>query len=332
MGSSGLARLQGLFAVYKPPGLKWLHLRETVELQLLKGLNASAKPPAPEQRVRFLLGPAEGSEEKKLTLTATSVPTLTTHRLVRGPAFTSLKIGVGHRLDAQASGVLVLAVGHGCRLLTDMYDAHLTKDYTVRGLLGRATDNFCEDGRLIEKTTYDHVTRELLDRILAIIQGSHQKALVMYSSLDLKSQEAYEMAVQGVIRPMNKSPMLISGIRCLHFAPPEFLLEVQCMHETQQQLRRLVHEIGLELRTTAVCVQVRRTRDGPFRLDDALLRTQWDLHSIQDAIQAAAPRVAAELRKNLRLRSGHQQLPSAGQPCGFKDPSSTLGVESSVGQ
>lgn len=26
--------------------------------------------------------------------------------LVRGPAFTSLKIGVGHRLDAQASGVL----------------------------------------------------------------------------------------------------------------------------------------------------------------------------------------------------------------------------------
>jgi hypothetical protein len=37
MGSAGLARLHGLFAVYKPPGLKWLHLRDTVELQLLKG-------------------------------------------------------------------------------------------------------------------------------------------------------------------------------------------------------------------------------------------------------------------------------------------------------
>ncbi|KAM7330797.1 hypothetical protein ACRRTK_009986 [Alexandromys fortis] len=276
MDVEGLARLQGLFGVYKPPGLTWLHLRETVELQLLKGLNA-AKPPAPEQRVRFLLGPVEGSEEKKLTLTATSVPTLSTHRLVRGPAFTSLKIGVGHRLDSQASGVPVLAMGHGCRLFTNMYDAHLTKAYTVRGHLGKATDNFCEDGRLIEKTTYDHVTREHLDRILAVIQGSHQKALVMYSNLDLKSQEAYEMAVQ----------------------------EVQCMHETQQQLRKLVHEIGLELKSTAVCVQVRRTRDGFFMLDDAILRTQWDLHSIQDAIQAAAPRVAAELKKNLRLSLGH---------------------------
>ncbi|XP_029776566.1 mitochondrial mRNA pseudouridine synthase TRUB2 isoform X3 [Suricata suricatta] len=305
-----LARLHGLFAVYKPPGLKWKHLRDTVELQLLKGVNAG-KAPAPEQRVRFLLGPTEGSEEKALTLTATSVPALANHPLVLG-------------------------VGHGCSLLTDMYNAHLTKDYTVRGLLGKATDDFCEDGRLVEKSTYgvprrncfylgvyeplenvlrmlssDHVTREKLDRILAVIQGSHQKALVMYSNLDLQTQEAYDMAVRGLIRPMNKSPMLITGIRCLHFAPPEFLLEVRCMHETQKQLRKLVHEIGLELKTTAVCSQVRRTRDGFFTLDDALLRTRWDLHSIQDAIQAAAPRVAAELEKSLRPGPG---APAAPQP------------------
>ncbi|XP_021569376.1 probable tRNA pseudouridine synthase 2 isoform X3 [Carlito syrichta] len=285
MGSAGLARLHGLFAVYKPPGLKWKHLRDTVELQLLK---------------------------------------------VRGPAFTSLKVGVGHRLDAQASGVLVLGVGRGRRLLTDMYDAHLTKDYTVRGLLGKATDDFCEDGRLVEKTTYDHVTREKLDRILAMIQGSHQKALVMYSNLDLKTQEAYEMAVRGLIRPMNKSPMLITGIRCLHFAPPEFLLEVQCMHETQKQLRKLVHEIGLELKTTSVCSQVRRIRDGFFTLDDALLRTQWDLHSIQDAIQSAALRVAAELEKNLRLGWGIHQHPSPGQPWDSAGPSSAWELESNM--
>ncbi|KAM5330831.1 pseudouridylate synthase TRUB2, mitochondrial isoform 1-T1 [Glossophaga mutica] len=349
MGSAGLARLHGLFAAYKPPGLHWKHLRDAVEMQLLKGLNAG-KPPAPEQRVRFLLGPVEGSEEKELTRTATSVPTLINHPLVCGPAFTSLKVGVGHRLDVQASGVLVLGVGRGRSLLTDMYNAHLTKDYTVRGLLGKATDDFCEDGRLVEKTTYDHVSREKLDRILALIQGSHQKALVMHSNLDLQTQEAYEMAVRGLIRPMNKSPMLIAGIRCLHFAPPEFLLgakgcgsrlartrgrapdhrvchcgslaEVRCMHETQKHLRRLVHEIGLELKTTAVCTQVRRTRDGFFTLDDALLRTQWDLPSIQDAIRAAAPRVGAELEKS--LRPGTQQLPGPGWQRDSEGPSSAL--------
>ncbi|XP_037364038.1 pseudouridylate synthase TRUB2, mitochondrial-like [Talpa occidentalis] len=330
MGSACLARLHGLFATYKPPGLKWEHVRDTVELQLLKGLNAG-KPPAPKQRVRFLLGPVEGSEEKELTLTATSVPSLTDHPLVRGPAFTHLKIGVGHRLDAQASGVLVLGVGRGRRLLTDMYNAHLTKDYTVRGLLGKATDDFCEDGRLLEKTTYDHVTREKLDRILALIQGSHQKALVMYSNLDLQTQEAYEMAVRGLIRPMSPSPMLVTGIRCLHFAPPEFLLEVQCVHETQKQLRRLVHEIGLELKSSAVCTQVRRTRDGFFTLDDALLRTRWDVHSIQDAIQAAAPRVAAGLEKSLKPGLVAQRLPRLDQPQDSEGSSSALGQDSSPG-
>lgn len=175
------------------------------------------------------------------------------------------------------------------------------------------------------------MTREKLDRILAVIQGSHQKALVTYSNLDLQTQEAYEMAVSGVIRPMNKSPMLITGIRCLQFAPPEFLLEVQCMHETQKQLRRLVHEIGLELKSTAVCTQVRRTRDGFFTLDDALLRTQWDLPSIQGAIQAAAPRVAAELEKSLRPWLGTQEPPGPGQPWDSERPRSALEPESHVG-
>lgn len=100
------------------------------------------------------------------------------------------------------------------------------------------------------------------------------------------------------------------------------------MHETQQQLRKLVHEIGLELKTTAVCSRVRRTRDGPFTLHDALLRTQWDLHSIQAAIRAAASRVAAELEKNPRLQSGAQQLPSPGGPWGSESLHSASGPQS----
>lgn len=58
---------------------------------LFSGLNAGAPPPEPQQRVRFLLGPLEGSEEKELTLTATSVPSLTTHPL--GKAYLRGKAG-----------------------------------------------------------------------------------------------------------------------------------------------------------------------------------------------------------------------------------------------
>ncbi|XP_053138409.1 pseudouridylate synthase TRUB2, mitochondrial isoform X2 [Hemicordylus capensis] len=171
------AGLHGLFAVYKPPGVPWFSVRETVETQLLKDLN-SLERPAPRQHVRFLPGTVEGSHGKELTMTVTQVPVLADHPLVSGPMFTHLKIGTGHLLDTKSSGVFVLGAGRGKKLLADLYHAHLTRTYTVRGLFGKATDDFSDTGKLIEKTTFDHITSEKLERIVAVIQGSHHKALL----------------------------------------------------------------------------------------------------------------------------------------------------------
>ncbi|KAM9176390.1 pseudouridylate synthase TRUB2, mitochondrial isoform 1-T1 [Mergus octosetaceus] len=326
----------GLFAVYKPPGVSWCRVRDAVRARLLRGelgggggvarstgtllevpgfyplsslppgpfgvlaeLNEAPEPP-PRQRIRFLpAAPGAGGEPG---LVPTWVPVLAEHPLVRGPRFTQLKVGAGHRLDVKASGVFVLGVGHGNKLLTDRYHCHLTKVYTVGGLFGKATEDFSDTGRLVEKATFDHITREKLERILAVIQGTNHKALLLHSNIDMKTQEAYELAVNGLIRPMGKSPPIITAIRCLQFALPEFQLEIHCVHETQQYLRKIVHEIGLELKSCAVCTQVRRIRDGVFTLDDALLRTQWNLQSIRNAISDCQLKVREELEKTL----GHQ--------------------------
>ncbi|NWY39703.1 TRUB2 synthase, partial [Sylvia atricapilla] len=253
---------------------------------------------APRQQVRFLPASAPGGGGA-VGLVAARLPVLADHPLVRGPRFKKLKIGAGHRLDVKASGVFVLGIGHGNKLLTDRYNCHLTRVYTVGGLFGKATDDFSDTGNLVEKTTFDHITREKLERILAVIQGTNQKALLMYSNIDMKTQEAYELAVKGLIRPMGKSPPIITAVRCLQFALPEFQLEIHCLHETQQYLRKMVHEIGLELKSSAVCTQVRRIRDGVFTVDDALPRTQWNLQSIQEAIQSCQLKVETELEKTL---------------------------------
>ncbi|PKU26907.1 trna pseudouridine synthase hypothetical protein [Limosa lapponica baueri] len=52
------------------------------------------------------------------------------------------------------SCVSVLGIGHGNKLLTDLYNCHLTKAYTVGGLFGKATDDFSDTGKLVEKTTF----------------------------------------------------------------------------------------------------------------------------------------------------------------------------------
>ncbi|KFU84299.1 putative tRNA pseudouridine synthase 2, partial [Chaetura pelagica] len=198
------------------------------------------------------------------------------------------RIGAGHLLDVKASGVFVLGIGHGNKLLTDLYHCHLTKVYTVGGLFGKATDDFSDTGKLIEKTTFDHITREKLERILAVIQGTNHKALLMYVS-------------NGEIQLMGSDChlLLIKTNQIIFFAIIKVFKQIHCLHETQQYLRKIVHEIGLELKSSAVCTQVRRIRDGVFTLEDALLRTQWDLQSIQNAIQNCQLKVKTELEKTL---------------------------------
>lgn len=117
------------------------------------------------------------------------------------------------------------------------------------------------------------------------------------------------MAVQGLLGPDGKSAPILTGLRCVYFHPPRFtlgkkkclichfikyvscltlvssaFLEVQCLNETQKYLRKVVHEVGLELRSTAVCKGVRRTRDGHFTLQDALTRQHWTAADVMQAI------------------------------------------------
>ncbi|KAL0978153.1 hypothetical protein UPYG_G00166800 [Umbra pygmaea] len=279
-------KLEGLFSTYKPPGVHWKLVRDTIETNLLKGINAASRP-APVHRVQFLAEPNNALSEvsSELTVSASSVPSLAHHPLVNGPEFQHLCVGVGHKLDVFSSGVLVLGVGRGNKALTDLFKAGVTRDYTLEGEFGMATDDFTHTGRLIEKTTFGHITRDKLERVLAMMQGSNQKALLTYSNVDMSTQEAYEMAVKGELYPDGKSPPILTGLRLLHFQPPYFRLEVQCLNETQRYLCKVLHEVGLELRSTAVCKGVRRTRDGHFTLQHALTRQHWAAPDIIRAIQ-----------------------------------------------
>lgn len=48
--------------------------------------------------------------------------------------------------------------------------------------------------------------------------------LYRYSNVDMRSQEAYEMAAQGLLGPEGKSLPILTGLRCIHFQPPNFTL------------------------------------------------------------------------------------------------------------
>lgn len=105
-----------------------------------------------------------------------------------------------------------------------------------------------------------------------------------FERLAMHSLPASQLHFRWVIvnRPTSELEITLIYCRCgLFFS----VAEVQCLNDTQKYLRRIVHEIGLELRSTAVCKGVRRTRDGPFTLKDALVHQQWTAADIMQAVR-----------------------------------------------
>ena len=81
-----------------------------------------------------------------------------------------------------------------------------------------------------------------------------------------------------------------------------FVTEMHAVNEQSDYLTELVHELGLELRASAVCKLVRRIRYGHFTLTHALLRKHWTLQSILENIEFCRPLVAEHrLQRQIQL-------------------------------
>lgn len=152
--------------------------------------------------------------------------------------------------------------------------------FHATGKLGSSTENNFSDSRVIERASYDHVYVEKLTALVSSIQGSHQRKAFEMCGVDMQSQAAYDLAVQGLIRPAKNDIPVIYSVRCLDFRKPYFTLEIFSINEKEDYLARLVHEIGLSLRTHAHCVKLRCVRHGIFTVDDALIRERWNLQEI----------------------------------------------------
>lgn len=96
----------------------------------------------------------------------------------------------------------------------------------------------------------------------------------------IQSQAAYELAVQGPIRPASSKVPMVYSIKCIDFKPPEFTLEIVCMNEEEMFLKELIHTLGLQVRSTAACSQIQCFRFGIFTVEEALLKKNWDLKGI----------------------------------------------------
>lgn len=179
------------------------------------------------------------------------------------------KIGHTGTLDPDAEGVLPVCLGRAtkvCDMLTEK-----DKTYEAVLLLGRETDTQDVSGKVLRQWDEDEVHKIDIERIRDCIRGfvgPYDQTPPMYSALKINGKKLYELAREGKTIERKSRRVWIDEIRIHDIALPRIHMEVECSKGTY--IRTLCHDIGGNLGTGGCMETLKRTKVGPFRIEDSV--------------------------------------------------------------
>ena len=169
-------------------------------------------------------------------------------------------------LDPRASGVLVVLLGPAVRL--SEYVSASDKRYQAVIQLGKTTDTYDADGKVLTSNPVDNITEAQFEEALQQFVGEIEQVPPPYSAIKIKGRKAYEMARQGEEFDLQPRKINMYSLELLEWAPPEAVIDVYCSSGTY--IRSLANDLGKVLGCGAHLVGLRRTKSGRFTLRDAV--------------------------------------------------------------
>lgn len=215
---------------------------------------------------------------------------------------------IGHfgTLDPFASGLLVLGVGAATRLAS--YGSAHEKTYRAVVRLGARSSTDDTEGRIEPADLAAPPDRVAVDAAAARWVGTIPQVPPAYSAKHVDGERAYARARAGEAVALDPVPVTIHEIEILSYRWPDLEIEVTCGRGTY--VRALARDLGGELGTGGYCLTLRRTRSGPYRVEDAL---GWDDLAEPERARAAL-RPAAEAVSDLpAVHLDAEEAKAAGQ-------------------
>jgi tRNA pseudouridine55 synthase len=196
---------------------------------------------------------------------------------------------VGHAgtLDPNATGLLVVAVGHATRWLPYLPGG---KTYRATLRLGVATDTEDIWGAETGRDALPAPAEAELRRALESLTDLREQVPPMVSALKQDGRRLYELAREGVSVERAARPVEIGAVRVLAVRGQEADFEVDCSAGTY--VRTLCVEAGRRFGRPACLAALRRLRHGDFRLEQALAEDRWTGESLASAALKAGAALA----------------------------------------
>lgn len=231
------------------------------------------------------------------------------------------RVGHAGTLDPMATGLLVLGIGQGTRLLT--YAVGLPKTYTATIRLGQATTTDDAEGEpLGEVRPADSCDAAAIDAALEALRGDITQVPSTVSAIKVDGKRAYARARAGETVELAARPVRIDRLDLLeHRTEGPFCdLDVIVDCSSGTYIRALARDLGEALGVGGHLTALRRTRVGPFDVADAVTVPPRDIPeepslALQGLGEAAArilPAVTVTAEQATDLGHGKRvDLPSA---------------------
>lgn len=184
------------------------------------------------------------------------------------------RVGHAGTLDPEATGVLVICLGQGTKIIEFLAEA--TKTYRAEIELGIATDTYDASGKITRRGDPSFVTEEEVRRVLDSFHGAIEQTPPMYSAAKYKGKRLYQLARAGIEVPRKPKWVEFFRLELLEWRLPVITIEVDCSAGTY--IRSLAQDIGQIIGCGAHLRKLVRLKSEPFHIDEAI-----PLPSIEEA-------------------------------------------------
>jgi tRNA pseudouridine55 synthase len=236
------------------------------------------------------------------------------------------KVGHAGTLDPMATGVLVVGLGRATRLLGYLSGHDKEYDATIR--LGVTTTTDDADGDVMEQRDAGGVTDEALAAAVSTFVGSIEQVPSAVSAVKVGGVRAYKRVREGETVELAPRSVTVTAFEIVARRGNDVDVHVAC--STGTYVRALARDVGVVLDVGAHLTALRRTRVGPFGLDQARdleqLATQLDVVPLAAVVATSFPRWDVTVDDARRLALGQRLAPVglAGGPVGVFDPDGSV--------
>ncbi len=230
---------------------------------------------------------------------------ITSHKVVARvrKALSIQQVGHSGTLDPLATGLMLVLLGPATKVAR--YMLAQDKSYVAKVQFGLVTDTWDISGRVLEQAKAPSPGWEHVDTVVQKhLSGTVELEVPAFSAVKSGGEALYKKARKGMDVPRIVRPMCFKGIKRLAASAwPQATWSFSC--SSGSYVRSWAHSLGQRLGVGAVLSNLRRTRVGPWRVEEAL-----SLEELEESPKALAGRGFVDLR--VALRPGFREFCVAG--------------------